>query len=1113
MHGSTKNWHKQLKALLLRALGVEDGSRMAAVFHDAFSQEYQALMPVNYAVRDLMHIQELQNGALQIVDLFAPKSNMEHFRLHFYSATEHYLDQYIPIHESMGFGLIDQVQFVFSVAGKHYYVKSFVIDIKNCRSCHFNQLRPLILKAIQAILDKRLETDILNSLIVACSMNWQQVDLFRAYRNYYLQLGFQSSINTFHHALINNPNVSKNLYAYFDARFRPDPSWEDPVIREESGLFPVRMDLLTAFESVNDINDDRILRTLFNLIDATVRCNFFVRADLDDYFIAFKINSLGVIDMPVPRPHYEIYVHAFDMEGIHLRGGKVARGGIRWSDRPDDFRTEILDLMQTQMSKNALIIPKGAKGGFVIKQKYNERSEFLNAGKQAYIRLMRGMLDLTDNYVKNQVVRLPGLVTYDGDDPYLVVAADKGTATFPDIANGVAGEYNFWLQDAYASGGSYGYNHKQLGITARGAWESVKRHFREIGKDIQHESFTVVGIGSMDGDVFGNGMLLSPCIKLLAAISGQHIFIDPDPDPALSFNERQRLFELPGSSWADYKPELLSQGGGVFLRSAKDIPVSREVKNWLGIRYNSLDGETLIRYLLTAPVELLWLGGIGTYFKAVEESHEEVGDRANDRVRMDAVNIRSQVVGEGANLGFTQKARIEYSLKGGRINTDAIDNSAGVDTSDHEVNLKIMLNNFKTFGVTDSPQDVFNSVSEEVCAAVLDNNYHQSQCLSLDSLRCKKHLEQFMELAERLEAAGLLDPMVEAFPSKKQLMQRHEPVLTRPELAVLLAASKLYLKQILLDDAQFIQAEYCETYLSAYFPKQLTDKFADKLSLHPLADTVKATWICNTVLDQAGCTFLCPDFDLQNGEIVPFIRNYLSFDAIIDGHDLRRNVYDLDNTVDSSLQYQLLISLEQVLLNFSRWSLENKLNLSPEREIINRYKGFLIEYSSYLTEENSDELARDFTDLQQQGLDEQLAWQFVKLQRLHDFPLIVHIIDNTEENLNVVMNLYTQVVNALNLNQIKANLSALILTDRWQRSVYVQIQQQIDQACSCLIQMMVKQSIEDCRTLFSKQTLRHYRQLEHDVINNKTGGLLPYVVLSTELNQLINHVCNHPHTQ
>jgi glutamate dehydrogenase len=796
-----QSWQETLKALSVRALGEQTGGQLWQKYQGLFPADYQTLISPRYALNDMLQLERLTSFNVESISLLKPYQNQPHYRLHFYSLQERYLDEFIPVLENMNLRVMDQVQFTFVLENVTATIKSFTIKAAKSQCSPFSQLKSQLLETIQAVMEGRGENDALNKLCVLTGMAWQEIDVLRAYRNYYLQLGHRTTRASFHHALINNPDVALGLYRYFEVRFRPDPDWEDPMLREELALFPLRLQLLANIDSVADINDDRILRTVFNLIDATVRTNFHQRRFHKDYFIAFKINSLGVIDMPTPKPMAEIYVHGINMEGIHLRGGKISRGGIRWSDRLDDFRTEILDLMQTQINKNALIIPTGAKGGFVVKGN-GSNPDFKAVGKQAYMTLIRGLLDLTDNYRDDTIVSPEGIVIHDDPDPYLVVAADKGTAQFSDIANAVAAEYQFWLGDAFASGGSCGYDHKALGITARGAWECVKRHFQELDKDIQQEAFTVIGVGSMDGDVFGNGMLLSPCIRLLAAFSGQHIFIDPNPqDLAAAFQERKRLFELPGSTWDDYGRNLISQGGGVYSRSAKDIPVSAELKKWLGIRYKFIDGESLIRHLLVTPVELLWLGGIGTYVKASTEKHEEVGDRSNDNVRVDACDLGAKIVGEGANLGFTQKARIEYSLRGGRINTDAVDNSAGVDTSDHEVNLKILLTGLHKKKLIADYQALFIDMTAAVCQLVLADNIAQSLCLSLEQRRISENSAEnssvFLQVAERLKTAGFLDRAVESFAQTKEIQTRPGQAISRPELADLMAASKMYLLWLL----------------------------------------------------------------------------------------------------------------------------------------------------------------------------------------------------------------------------------------------------------------------------------------------------------------------------
>lgn len=1099
-------WELKLRLLMERYLGREPGYRLWRKYRQLFSSEYQILMPPRYAIRDALQIERQLSQPGERIDLLTPCHQVRHYRLHFCSERQRFLDEYIPVLESLRFRLIDQMQFSLVIEGKTFFIKSFSVAAPVPSGQPLSLLKRPVLDAVQAMLDNRLDKDILNTLIVSAGMTWQEIDVLRAYRNYYWQLGYQSTLASFHHALITNPKAAKSLYRYFDARFRPDPEWEDPLVREERALFPARVALQQDLETVHDINDDRILRALFNLIDATVRTNFHLRKDSDDYFISFKINSIGVIDMPSPRPLYEIYVHAADMEGIHLRGGKIARGGIRWSDRPDDFRTEILGLMQTQMSKNALIIPEGAKGGFVVKHVARAANP-QQAGKAAYIKLMRGLLDLTDNYVEEHIVPPRDTVTYDGNDPYLVVAADKGTASFPDIANQVAGEYRFWLHDAFASGGSAGYNHKALGITARGAWECVKRHFRELGKDIQTETFTVVGVGSMDGDVFGNGMLQSRCTRLLAAFDGRHIFIDPNPDPEISYLERQRLFYLPGSGWNDYDSAIISEGGGVYDRDAKDIIITPSLKKWLGIRYHSLDGESLIKYLLAAPVDLLWLGGIGTYVKASTETHDQAGDRANDRVRLDATQIRAKVVGEGANLGFTQKARIEYNLQGGRINTDAIDNSAGVDISDHEVNLKILLFELQKSKRLDNYRQVFVDLTNDICGAVLANNYNQSLCLSLDQLRCSASADNFIDLAERLESAGLLDLTVESFPRRKELFARPNRQLTRPELAVLLAACKNYLKQTLIEQDAFIQAEFCDFYLRAYFPQSIVNRYPDSLLLHPLASNIKAAWISNHLINQAGCTFLNPDLAIHNDTIIPLVSSYLIFDRVLQNHALRQTVFTLDNQVPTDVQYRLLLQLENTLLDFCRWTVLSEQALQPDSATIALYQRYLKEYEAVIGKNNDAQAHQQQLDsYRRQGIPIELARRMVLLTQLQDFPQLVCLAQKTGENFNRILSLFDETTAYLGLNHVYRNLVNITTHNQWERSVYNTLQQNMKNIVGHLVVRVCDSNDQTVAEYFAgeanQRKIKPYQQVYQHICNELPSSLIPYIALMNSLQRL-----------
>jgi len=1113
-----KNWSIALQRIAERALGKQAGHSLWQKYHSAFSAEYRALVSPRYALKDMLHLEQIptsNNQSLcplstsyrQSISLLNPGKQVEHYRLHFYSRQPRYLDEYIPVLENMYLRVMDQVQFPVTVDGVTLFIKSFTIKAKN-QSVSFSKLRSRILETIQVLMEGKVENDALNKLCVITGMAWQEIDVLRAYRNCYLQLGHRTTRASVHHALINNPQVALCLFNYFEARFRPNPDWDDPVIREEQASFPLRLQLLEGIAAVSDINDDRILRTLFNLIDATMRCNFHVRRSMADYFIAFKINSLGVIDMPVPKPQNEIYVHAVDMEGIHLRSGRISRGGIRWSDRPDDFRTEILGLMQTQISKNALIIPTGAKGGFVVKKNGPRPSNLATkeAGKKAYLTLIRGLLDLTDNYIDDQVVKPQNIVCYDDPDPYLVVAADKGTAQFSDIANAVSAQYQFWLGDAFASGGSRGYDHKALGITARGAWECIKRHFRELGKDIQSEAFTVVGIGSMDGDVFGNGMLQSPCIRLLAAFSGQHIFIDPNPsDSDAAFNERKRLFELPGSSWDDYDRTLISAGGGVYPRSSKDIPVSAELKKWLGIRYKSLDGESLTRYLLTAPVELLWLGGIGTYVKASTEKHEDVGDRANDNVRVNALDLGARVVGEGANLGFTQKARIEYSLEGGRINTDAVDNSAGVDTSDHEVNLKILLVGLQKKKLIADYQPLFISMTQDVCRLVLADNIAQSLCLSVEQLRSTETPADYLQLAERLETVGFFDRAVECFPQTKEVMSRPGQVITRPELAVLMAASKMYLTQVIQDQSALLQEECCSCYLHAYFPEQISKQYASHLSAHPLAHEIKATLISNKIINQAGCGFLSLDEDSDN--ILDHVTCYLTFDWVLNGDALRQAISGLDNKIAADKQYRLLMQLEETLTGFCCWALMQGRKIRPNAQTIDCYSRHLKDYEYYF---NSDyaKFSEQLEQYRQDGIPAQLALNMAFIASLNDFPLIVSLAAETERNFVATLKLFNEITRYLGLDMINEQLAKIPMHDVWERKVLNALQEDMKRVVGRVIKGILASKAETCAEYFEQpdqqNKISRYRSDYQEVNSALPVNLFPYIALTKALERLVD---------
>ncbi|MCW8860657.1 MAG: NAD-glutamate dehydrogenase [Deltaproteobacteria bacterium] len=1078
----------------------------------AFHQDYRARTHPRFAVRDVRNIEQLLRNQLDSFDLWGPFHEQDdYYRLQYYSLRRSYLNDLMPFLQNLDLCVLHEIDSDLQVGDEKVYIKSFAIRPNSANSLPFKQIKNLLLDTLLAMRSGEVENDYLHRLFPLTGLSWREIDVFRGYRNYYFQLGSPFTKKRVADALVNNAKVSYLLYRYFEGRFKPSKEWADPMTRELEVLSPIRQELAAALEDVSDTNEDKILRTLFNLIDSTIRTNFYLRYQQDDYFFSFKVSSLGVIEMPSPRPLYEVYVHSAKMEGLHLRGGKVARGGIRWSDRPDDFRTEVLGLVKAQMTKNAVIVPEGSKGGFVTKQFSPDREEMGEIVKEAYQTLMRGLLDLTDNRTVDDIVRPEGVIAYDDQDPYLVVAADKGTAHLSDTANAVSNSYGFWLGDAFASGGSHGYDHKKLGITARGAWESVKRLFREMGHDIQSKPFTTVGVGDMSGDVFGNGMLLSRQTKLLAAFDHRHIFLDPNPDPETSYRERERLFNLPRSSWDDYNRELISAGGGIFSRQLKEIPLSPEVAKWLGARSHSIDVPGLIKLILSADVDLLWNGGIGTYVKASSQTNEDAGDRANDAVRVDATDLRAKVVGEGGNLGLTQLGRIEYALNGGRINTDAIDNSGGVDSSDHEVNLKILLRLLRQEGHVKDLEEgygLLEEMEETVCQDVLANNYSQTLSLSLDVLRCKKDVEPYLELMDRLGRSGLLDRRDEFLPSRKDVSARQPNRLLRPELSVLLAYSKMFLFKALLD-SDLPKNKVVNQLLFDYFPQQAIDRYRDSLSRHPLAKEITATMLTNRVVDQAGSAFLQTISRLTGSTQVEVANAYLIFDSLLTGDALRKAVFALDNKMSADRQYELLLKLEDLLSSFCSYALNNGMIIPSSEQDLERINQQLLDYAKLLPqvlpEATWDGCKQRKAQLLEEGLDKEIAFKFAVLDNLVDFLPLICMIETSGQNLKQLAQIKVLVDDQFRTQAIFALLDKVIIRDSWDRRARESLVSSLHSVNVRIIQQVALESAEKPQTFFyqRRQKLRNYEGLLQSLMNEAPRNFHPFTVLLRTLESLL----------
>ncbi len=923
---AARRWEDDLRVALVDAAGEARGGGLFREYGAAFPAAYREDYAARSTVPDIEMMARLSGANPLGLILYKPLEagpGTLRFKL-FHKGGPVPLSDSLPMLERMGLRALEERPYRVTPEGTSpIWIHDFGLSVGDAE-VEIDAVRNIFEEAFGRVFSGEVENDGFNRLVLAARLTADEIVVLRAYSRCLRQIGFPLSQAFVHQTMASNPAIARMLVNLFKLRL-------DPEKADDAGAAVQVNAIEQALDKVASLSEDRVLRQCLALVQATVRTNFW-RRDADGRrrpFLSFKLDPSKVPGLPEPKPMFEIFVYSPRFEAVHLRGGKVARGGIRWSDRPEDFRTEVLGLVKAQMVKNTVIVPVGSKGGFVLKRAPSptDREAYMKEGVGCYKDYLRGLLDLTDNLVGDKVVPPPQVRRHDPDDPYLVVAADKGTATFSDFANEVSKEYGFWLGDAFASGGSAGYDHKKMGITARGAWESVKRHFRELDLDTQSTDFTVVGIGDMSGDVFGNGMLLSRHIKLLAAFDHRHIFLDPDPDPEASFNERKRLFELPRSSWADYRAELISKGGGVWPRSAKSIPVSPEARRALGIEAGSLAPSELVSAILRAPADLLYNGGIGTYVKATTETHAEVGDRANDAVRVNGAELRCKVVAEGGNLGFTQHGRIEYALRGGRINTDAIDNSAGVGTSDHEVNIKILLGLAIAEGeLTETQRNrLLVEMTDEVARLVLRDNYFQTQSLSLSGRIAPQLLDAQARFIRFLEKVGRLNRALEYLPSDDEIAERKAKAigLTSPERAVLLAYSKIWLYDELLA-AQLPDDSWVVTALGRYYPRPLRERYAAYMPRHPLRREIVATHVTNSMVNRVGSTFVHRLMDSTGATPPDVVRAYLLQREVFGLVALWQAIEALDSKVADSVQADMLIDNGRLIVRGTTWFLRSR---------------------------------------------------------------------------------------------------------------------------------------------------------------------------------------------
>ncbi|MFM9048966.1 MAG: NAD-glutamate dehydrogenase [Actinomycetota bacterium] len=1040
---AVRSWEDSFQDLLRVRVGDERSQRLEAIYGGGFPPAYQQEVPPEAAVRDVLLAETLESESDVRLRFYAPQGRDSRDRRLkvMREGGPISLSRVLPVLSSLGVLIEDEHPYELIRRDRPpLYIYDLGFRLPEGAIDDHERLRELFEDTFLALWDGRCEPDALNALVVTAGLDWRQVVILRAYVRYLQQSGNSLSQEFVESALNAHQGIARLLIDFFEARFDPSREEGRRSAQEESAAR-----ILKSLDAVSSLDQDRVLRSIFGAMRATLRTNAYQRDEAGRHLdrLSFKVNARDIPELPLPRPYAEIWVYSPRVEGVHLRFGTVARGGLRWSDRRADFRTEVLGLVKAQEVKNAVIVPVGAKGGFVPKalpDPATDRDAWLAEGRGAYATFIRGLLDITDNRADGQIIAPRDVVRHDGEDPYLVVAADKGTATFSDLANSVAAEYSFWLGDAFASGGSAGYDHKAMGITARGAWLSVQRHFRELGIDTQHDDFSVVGIGDMSGDVFGNGMLLSEHIRLLAAFDHRHIFLDPDPDTAASFRERRRLFDLPRSSWEDYDPSLISAGGGVYPRSAKSIPITPQVRAALDISddVDSMTPADLINRILTSPADLLWNGGIGTYVKAQIETNASVGDKANDAVRVDGHSLRCRVVGEGGNLGLTQLGRVEAARHGVKLNTDAIDNSAGVDTSDHEVNIKILLDSAAREGQLEARDrdELLASMTDEVGSLVLRDNYEQNVLLGNARAGAPALVSVHQRLIDDLEARGILNRALEYLPDDEELLTRAVAGqgLTSPELAVLAAYSKIALTADLAD-AQLADDPWFSRQLTDYFPAALRDRFAERIDQHPLRESIVTTAVVNQLINDGGISVVFRACEETGTTPVEAVRAAAAVTAIFDLPAFWAQVEALDNVVPTSAQDALFLQSRRLLDRAMRWFLQTHgAGIDVTREVerfgptVHQLAPLVPDALVGVERERMDAVA---SELIGRGAPPDLAVQAAAMLEVFALLDVVQIADRTGQPAAEIMPLYFALSERYDVDQLLRRITALPRGDRW----------------------------------------------------------------------------------
>ena len=1104
-----QRWEDDCTQELLRALGEGRGLAMAHRFASAFSAAYREDFSAAVGAEDAQVLAQLTAEQPLAVKLYRPLNagdGMLRFKI--YNTSKVALSDSLPVLERMGARVLDEHPYRIGRSGDTSALWLHDIGLQLAPGTDFSAIRARFEALFAQAWKGEVESDDLNKLLLSTTLGAREITVLRAYTRYFKQLGLPFGQGYIEAALNNNATIAQEICALFAARF--DPSFEGDRDQERANR---RGRIEALLGDVESLDDDRILRQFYASVVATLRTNAWQTTADGGFkpYLSFKFDPRSLPGVPEPKPMFEIWVCSPRIEGVHMRGGKVARGGLRWSDRREDFRTEVLGLVKAQQVKNTVIVPVGSKGGFVVKNPppASDREAYLAEGVACYRMFLSGMLDVTDNVVNGQVVPPQQVVRHDEDDPYLVVAADKGTAKFSDTANGISAQYNFWLGDAFASGGSVGYDHKAMGITARGAWESVKRHFLSLGVNTQTTRFTVAGVGDMSGDVFGNGMLLSEHIALVAAFDHRHIFIDPTPDVAISFAERKRLFELPRSSWADYDKNLISAGGGVYPRSAKSIQLSEQARAALGTEAEELTPAELLRTVLLAPVDLLYNGGIGTFLKASFETHAQVGDKAGDAFRVNGNELRCKVLAEGGNLGATQNGRIEFAAQGGRIYTDAINNSAGVDCSDHEVNIKILLDRVVEAGDLTLKQrnDLLASMTDEVAKLVLADNYHQTQSIDVTRHRPLYMLDGQQNLMQALEAAGRLNRAIEFLPTDEEIGRRrvNKQGLTAPEGAVVLAYAKMWLFDELVA-SNLPDDPYFNRTLQAYFPRVLCEKFGGAIAAHPLKREIIATFVANTVLNRTGATFVHYVASEANASAADVVRAYTLAREIFDLEALWDRIDGLAHRVGSALQLDLLSRLTTTAQRASRWILRVCANGSDLPTLIERYqpgaRELRTQLGAWLSSEASEQWQAEVQALMDAGVEPDLAQNLAALDHLFPALDLVDLAQDTGAPLEQAARAYFAVDAQLGLSNWRSEIVRLPTDTLWQTQARSSARDDVYAIASQITRSLLSQGSE-----LAAWTERHAAAIERlhrlrQTISTQAPDLAPVSVALRELRNL-----------